>query len=294
MKQRLAALRLAIRFYVVRSVALDIATLRMRHWPMTSRLRFLLSKAPALVRLAAGGRATLVVGRRRVMVHSLADVGTVQASLADVHDDLLGHVSFDTAHPVVVDVGANMGQFTTAIKAFWPSASVLAFEPDPVVHARLADSARRLGGVDTVAIALGSEPATLPLHRHALSAMSTLRPGLIETYDASDTVLVPVARLDDVTADLPAVQLLKVDVEGFEVEVLKGAPNLLRRTSLLLVEVSLGRADTSTEPEVLSLVQAIRPEARVVRRGRPIGGSHDPICQDVLVDLTGRLSTKDC
>jgi hypothetical protein len=60
-KQRLAALRLAIRFYVVRSVALDIATLRMRHWPMTSRLRFLLSKAPALVRLAAGGRATLVV-----------------------------------------------------------------------------------------------------------------------------------------------------------------------------------------------------------------------------------------
>ena len=288
LRQHLASASLAFRFYVLRSLVLDLGTARMGAWPARSRVRFLASKARAILRLVTGRTATVAIGPIRVRVTGLSDLGTVQASLADVHDELVGPGHLATRRrPVVVDVGANMGQFTTAVKAFWPEATILAFEPDPDVHAVLADNARRLGGVTTRAVALGTETARLPLHRHHLSAMSTLRPGLVETYAAGHTVEVLVVRLDDATEHLTTVDLLKVDVEGFEVEVLRGAPRLLQRTRFLLVEVSLGRADASTEPEVVAVVTAARPDARVIGRGRPIGGAQRPICQDILIDLAG-------
>lgn len=274
-----------VRFYVLRSLALDVGTWRMRAWPARSRERFLMSKAWALAHLALGRPASVVVSGIRLRVTTAADLGTLQTVLSDVHDELVVPGLVPTATPVVVDVGANIGQFTAAVKAFWPRASVRAFEPDPDVHAVLADNARRLGGVATRAVALGARASSLPLHRHHLSSMSTLRPGLVETYDAARAVLVPVVRLDDQTADLGAVDLLKVDVEGYEVEVLRGATDLLRRTRLLLVEVSLARSGSSTEPDVLAAVAAVRPAATVVGRGRPIGGADAPICQDVLIDL---------
>lgn len=278
---------LTVRFYALRSLALDIGTVRMTAWPARSRARFLASKAVALAALATGRPATVVVSGARLQVCTPADVGTLQTALADVHDDLVVPGILTSTAPVVVDVGANVGQFSAAVKAFWPSASIRAFEPDPEVHAVLADNARRLGGVTTRAVALGVGASSLPLHRHHLSTMSTLRPGLVETYDAGRTVMVPVARLDDETADLDAVDLLKVDVEGYEVEVLRGARDLLRRARFLLVEVSLARSGVSTEPDVLAAVTAVCPRAAVVRRGRPIGGTASPICQDVLVELAG-------
>lgn len=287
MTPRLDTALVAFRFYVLRSVSLDLATLRAGLWSRRNRLRLLASKPRALARIIGGRSATVAIGRVRVCVGSLADVGTIQASLCDVHDDLLRTGLLRGARPVVIDVGANVGQFTTAIKAFWPEAEVLAFEPDPDIHVLLAENARRLGRVRTSALALGAEASELPLHRHHLSAMSTLRPGLVESYEPGDTVLVPVARLDDVAVDVSLVDLLKVDVEGYEVEVLRGATELLRRTHLLLVEVSLGRAEASTEPSVMAVVTAVRPDAKVVRRGRPIGGHRAPICQDVLIDLDG-------
>jgi FkbM family methyltransferase len=276
---------LAFRFYVVRSVALDLQTLRMKRWPVRTRCRFLGSKAVAVARLLRGREATLMVGPTRVRLARLADLGTLQASLLDVHDELLSAGLLGTTRPNVVDVGANVGQFTTAVRTFFPGSTVTAFEPDPEVHAVLADNARRLGGVRTQALAMGESASLLPLYRHAISAMSTLRPGLVERYDPHNLVMVPVVRLDDVTSHLASVDLLKIDVEGFEVQVLKGATETLARTRLLLVEVSLGRTSEPTEPEVMAIVTSIRPSARVVRRGRLIGAQDAPMCQDVLVQL---------
>ena len=80
------------------------------------------------------------------------------------------------------------------------------------------------------------------------------------------------------------VDLVKIDVEGFEIEVLRGATALLGRTRYLLIELSLGREDSTANLEVLR-TSTTSPRARIVRMGRPLGNPNAPICQDVLIDL---------
>ena len=274
------------RFYVVRSLELDRQTVGLHRWPRAARRAFIASKVRALADIQRGRPGRLQVGPVSFTARSALDVGSLQSCLSDVHNELICPGILDAAAtPVIVDVGANVGQFTTALKAFVPGARILAFEPDPTVAAALADNARNLGEVRTIAAAAGESPGTLELYRHHVSLMSTLRPGAVETYDLENRVAVPVVRLDDATAELGPVDLVKIDVEGFEIEVLRGATALLGRTRYLLIELSLGREDSTATLEVLAHIHHVRPRARIVRMGRPLGNPNAPICQDVLIDL---------
>lgn len=285
MKTRMSWLLSAFRFYVVRSLQLDLEIARLKNWPLRSRAGFLASKAGALPSLLCSQPARLRIGPHIVTVRRLTDLGTFQSSVADVGQQLVAAGLLDGPDPVVVDVGANVGQFSTAIKAFWPDATIAAFEADSDVHAVYAANAGRLGGVQSTAVAIGAAEGTATLHRHPISAMSTLRPGHVESYDPRDTTTVPVARLDDLVSHLTHIDLVKIDVEGYEIEALRGAPETLRRSRLLLVEVSLARSGTGNESEVLAVIRAAVPHARILSWGRPIGGKKDPICRDVLIDL---------
>lgn len=275
-----------LRFYVGRSVSLDRATVALSRWPAGARAAFLASKTRALPRLQAGRPATVSVGAVRFTATSALDLGSLQSCLLDVHDELvLPGVLDDTPAPVVLDVGANVGQFLTAIKAFYPAASVLSVEPDPETHEKLATNAAPMPGVTTRCVAVGEARGTLALHRHHVSLMSTLRPGAVEEYDPELTIDVEVMPLDELGSELPHVDLLKIDVEGFELEVLRGGREVLRRTRYLMLELGLGRQLDGANLEVLALVHELVPGARVVRFGRPLGSPADPICQDVLLEL---------
>lgn len=266
------------------SVALDRRTLRMTGLSLTSRWRLIASKAKAIVTLSGGRPATMQVGSLQLAVENTNEVGTIQSSICDVHDDVLPDV-FDTEAPVVIDVGANIGQFSSAVLLFAPRATVLAIEPDPVVHARLAANLSGASGVTTSCSAAGAVRAVLPLGRAALAVMSTLRQDGLSGYDIVGSVDVQVERLDVLTEGFPAVNLLKIDVEGFEIEALLGAPELLKRTRFLLIELGLGRDPSRPNLDVLAALRDVCPRSRIVRFGRPLGDPQRPMCQDVLLEL---------
>lgn len=136
---------------------------------------------------------------------------------------------------VAIDVGANNGYFALiSAKLVGPSGCVYAFEPNPAAFRRLIVNARANGFsnlrcLDT-AVGVSAEDRELHLS-DSDEAMSSFAP----IPGSSTSIRVPVRTLDAVIPPNLSVDLLKVDVEGYERDVLEGATGLLRRSPAPLV-----------------------------------------------------------
>ena len=129
-----------------------------------------------------------------------------------------------------IDVGANIGMITLhAAAQVGPQGLVLAFEPNPEARARLVEHVR-INDLQNVrifetALAESSGTATLTM-ANAHSGTATLR----SLNTALRSYAVPVARLDDFFGQIPERRVfLKIDTEGYDFNVLKGAGRLLAR-----------------------------------------------------------------
>jgi FkbM family methyltransferase len=136
---------------------------------------------------------------------------------------------------VSLDVGANKGIYTFGLLGC--SAMVHAFEPNPKLFAILRRWAE--GRAELHPFALGERAGTMDLHvpRSARGGFSNQGGTLLPvTKREFESVAVEVQRIDDL--DLGEVGFIKVDVEGYEREVLAGGKALLRRCRpVLLVEL---------------------------------------------------------
>ncbi len=219
-----------------------------------------------------------------VHVRDSSGLGTMQSTILDVYESVVLSRIFDRPDPVVIDVGANIGQFTNAVKLFYPGARIVAFEPDPDVFLDLQTNTARLGSIDVRNIALGARSGVQTFNRNVLSGMSSFRP-VEDPRRLRGTIEVVVEPLDEVIDESVSPDLVKIDVEGYELETLQGATKTLRRTRFLLIELSLNRPSGITNLEVIRALADIAPGARIVRFGRPLGDPVRPEGQDALIDL---------
>jgi FkbM family methyltransferase len=133
---------------------------------------------------------------------------------------------------VVYDVGANIGFFAQLAARFaGPDGRVLAFEPVPAIAALVREAAQRsglAGQIEVRAQAVAAQAGTEPLYVVEDSSWSHLasrgNPG-----GAVATIEVQVVTLDEVVAGgAPPPDVIKLDVEGSEGDVLRGARDVLR------------------------------------------------------------------
>jgi FkbM family methyltransferase len=147
----------------------------------------------------------------------------------------------------VIDVGAHAGEFASGIRTVLPDCTLYCFEPQPQPFARLEHRFRRDATVHTFNLALGSAPGETVLHQSSFTKASSLLPmadlhrqAYAWSAGGSD-ITVRVDTLDNVLPrDVERAVLLKLDVQGFELEVLRGASANLARTDYVLVETSVG------------------------------------------------------
>jgi len=132
----------------------------------------------------------------------------------------------------VIDVGANIGVLSLlASRLVGPSGRVLAIEAHPRTYAALLNNLKRnpATNVSQVNIAVGPEPGTVRFSDRQDDDWNKVE------HD-SGTLEVEVKPLDDVCAGYNHIDVLKIDVEGFELQVLKGATEVLERTDCVLLE----------------------------------------------------------
>jgi len=168
----------------------------------------------------------------------------------------------------VVDVGANHGDFSQAATALYPQAKALLVEPLPHLRPALEQQCRlRAGRWHIADCALGSSPGKAALYIDAQNDAIGSLLGFSENYLAANRLAVAqrsvechVTTLDELCADheIKAIDLLKVDVEGFEFEVLKGGSRMLPKTLALVVELSLIRRAPGADGDLPAMLSLLR------------------------------------
>lgn len=136
---------------------------------------------------------------------------------------------------VFVDVGANVGYYTlVASKLVGAMGRVYAIEPVPSTATLLRVNVK-LNGCSNVVVyevaawsTRGSLTLKIPASMYGYA--SAVREGASVTVCAST--------LDDILQDEASIHLIKIDVEGAELDVLKGAQSVLRRTRYVVLELS--------------------------------------------------------
>jgi FkbM family methyltransferase len=172
---------------------------------------------------------------------------------------------------IVCDIGANKGSFVYWLSRWVGEGRLVAFEPQPQFAARLAAvcAALKLDNVTVEAKAVFSESGTMDLFVPAGHG-----PGASLTHKAVEaasfaTVPVPVIALDDYFDASERITLLKIDVEGAELGVFKGAERILRQHAPLLVfECENRHLAPGDIREVFSFLEALGYAGSFISRDR--------------------------
>ena len=146
----------------------------------------------------------------------------------------------------ILDIGANEGQFARIAREVCPQAAVICFEPLADCYAAVQAGVGQDSQVTALQYALGSENGATTIHRSEFSPSSSLLPmGELHQREFPHTAetfeeTIQVRRLDDVASDLELASpmIAKIDVQGFECEVLDGGRETFRGCAALIVELS--------------------------------------------------------
>ena len=148
---------------------------------------------------------------------------------------------------VLFDIGANRGDYTKAlVRYFAETARIFSFEPSVITFSNLANEVGETQNIRLENFALGDEAATLELfYDKKSSPLASLHHRDLQQYGLEHghyKELVKVVRLDDYCRlrQIDNIDLLKLDVEGHELAVLKGCGDFLAQGRIRVIQFEFG------------------------------------------------------
>lgn len=191
---------------------------------------------------------------------------------------------------VVFDVGANAGQYSELVRKLGPGTVMHAFEPHPVSFAQLAQLATRIG-VTAHPFALGEDSGEIEFFDYADEAGSQHASVYREVIEAmhkrpSVSQKVRCETLDAVADEMAVTQigLLKIDTEGHELAVLKGARRLIEANAIDVIQFEFNEMNVISRVFMKDFF-ALLPNYRIYRLlsdGVIEFQAYDPIFMEVF------------
>jgi FkbM family methyltransferase len=178
----------------------------------------------------------------------------------------------------LADVGANIGEITLFAGKKLTQGRVLAFEPMPAVFSELALNVALnhfASSVEMFNVGLFDRDGTMPLYVKEDQPFGTTNKGVTSIFSTGrdrQVTSVPLRRFDDIAAEcrLERLDVMKLDVEGAEWMVLRGAENSIKRfRPVIIVEISAstyGRAGYSPR-DLFSYFESLAYDLRNLEDG---------------------------
>jgi FkbM family methyltransferase len=146
---------------------------------------------------------------------------------------------------VIYDIGANVGTWSLLAKSVIPSAEIHAFEPLLKHCNAFSETVEGIDNVTLHQIAVGSDNTNTLFHVTNFSDASSLLKPIASSQSQlgvrnAERCIVQVRRLDDYRAEqnIRRPDLLKLDIQGYELEALKGGRQCLQSAKAVITEVS--------------------------------------------------------
>lgn len=141
------------------------------------------------------------------------------------------------------DVGGNIGQSVKTFRFLFPSATIYSFEPVRDTFQKLQQNTASYKNVHVFPLALGFEPGFVEIEISEDSTEnSLLKIPSNKTASMAKTEVIQVETLSKVASHhkLKHIDFLKIDAEGFDLEVLKGGESLLEKQAISFIQVEAG------------------------------------------------------
>jgi FkbM family methyltransferase len=175
-----------------------------------------------------------------------------------------------------LDVGANIGEWSESVLAVAPEARGLLFEPNPEAAAEIPKRTRVGAHIEVIEAAVSDRPGAADLFFEGdCGKRSSLARGANPCVDGVRRV--PVVTLDEAVMARGTVwktiDLLKIDTEGFDLHVLRGAAGLLARKAVRFIQFEYNSSwahSGATLGAAIALLEGHGYEMRLLQPGGPI------------------------
>lgn len=162
-------------------------------------------------------------------------------------EKLLGYLQ----NPLIFDVGGNVGQTILRYKNLFPEATIHSFEPNPDIFPTLKENEEKYRHVFTYNLAVGSREGEMKFYKNDTSIYSSPYPMndsfnhnayVDEAYEKeSEVMMVPMTTLTNFTHQqgIEHIDILKMDIQGGEIEALKGFEKYLEEQRIDIIYTEL-------------------------------------------------------
>ena len=161
-----------------------------------------------------------------------------------VIDNLLPK-KINTNNPIIIDVGGNIEEYSVFLKKAYPTARIFTFEPNPKAFYEMKKKLAKFDNITCENMGLGTEVGTKQMFSYSKVENSTLgtlnKQALSELYKVDDQIeeiKFSMNTLDNYCAqkNIPAIDFIKIDTEGWELPVLKGAENMIKKNKIKIIQ----------------------------------------------------------
>lgn len=135
-------------------------------------------------------------------------------------------------NPFIIDGGANVGLYTLFLKLYFPDATVHCFEPNTSLP--IEENLSHLDDIHITYMALGNENKMVDFYVNDYDAASSVF--VRKTQTSQKKIRVPMVTIDSIFSE-EEVDILKLDLEGFDYQALLGAKETLKHTKIVFIEV---------------------------------------------------------